>query len=766
MQKTTIIVTTILIVCIITFARPNVTFNIPQTYPDGHMVYLPGGYQLDTRVACESSERDHVENEMGMGTFLVHFEGPIFDHQRRELKAADAVIEGYLPHYTYIVRMDVSLRAEIENVDGVTWTGEYLPSYKISAEIDMVNESWKDFVVLLFAGTDVESVREEVVKAGGYVLSWQESSAEGILRLKMPSSQVPALAEINQVKWIQYAPTYQVFNADAQWVVQTWVSEDRKIWDAGLTGSGQIVNSNDTGLRTSHNMYRDPDIEIADWGDFPDHRKVIAYQPGDQGLAQFGDEIGHGTGTACCLTGNDRPVGGSSPNVGMAPDARLYFLDVGGPGGMLAVGEDLEATLAKPYDGNEAGGARISSNSWGDPFTTQYDASCSQVDRLMWNRPDYLVFVSAGNLPMATHTVNPGDAKNVVCVGATMSGLSADMPANFSTPGPAADGRIKPEVTAPGIMITANDDSDDAESMVGGTSGSCPVAAGNTALIRQYFTEGYYPTGTPQVSDAITPSAALLKAMLINSVETDFASNPVPDATVGWGRPNVDNVLYFPGDGRKTEITDFREGLSTGEQYETSIQVSGAGPFHATLVWTDYPGEAGANPALVNDLNLEVSSPSGKTYRGNNFSANQSVEDGEFDVLNPAENVFVNSPETGQWYIKVMANNVPQGPQPFALVLTYGPGTSGVREDIPANHSTSLEILTGNRVSFHLGRDANACLEVWDVTGRRIQTLVSERLPAGHYHIEWRTDELPWGSYFFTLKTENSTSTAKAVVIK
>jgi hypothetical protein len=235
---------------------------------------------------------------------------------------------------------------------------------------------------------------------------------------------------------------------------------------------------------------------------------------------------------------------------------------------------------------------------------------------------------------------------------------------------------------------------------------------------------------------------------------------------VGWGRPNLDNVLYFPGDERETEIMDFGEGLNTGEQYETSIQVSGTGPFHATLVWTDYPGEAGANPALVNDLNLEVSSPTGKTFRGNNFSGNQSFENGGFDVLNPAENVFVNSPETGQWDVRVMANNVPQGPQPFALVLTSGSGASGVRGNIPENHLTSLEIQNGNRVSFYLGSDEYACLEVWDVTGRRLQTLVSERLSAGSYSVEWKTDDLPSGSYFLTLRTENSVLTDKAVVIR
>jgi hypothetical protein len=537
-----------------------------------------------------------------------------------------------------------------------------------------------------------------------------------------------------------------------------------------LTGIGQIVNSLDTGIKTSHNMYRDPDIAITTWGDYPDHRKVIAYQPVDA-TSQFGDEIGHGTGTACCLTGNDRPVGGSSPNIGMAPDARIYFLDAAYASS--PAGDDVEATLAKAYDGNSAGGARISSNSWGDPYTFEYDVSCSQADRLVWNRPDYLVFVSAGNLPMASHTVNPADAKNVVCVGGTMAGLSANRPWSFSTSGPAADNRIKPEIVVPASVTTATFESDNAETLREGTSASCPVAAGNAALIRQYFTDGYYPSGTPESSQEFNPSAALLKAMLINSVQTDFAGYSVPDSKIGWGRPNLDNVLYFPGDAINLDIADYDQGLQTGQGYETTINVPYShAPFRASLVWTDYPGEAGANPALVNDLNLEVSSPSDKTYKGNIFSNNVSVEGGEFDALNPVENVFVSSPETGEWTIRVQGNNIPQGPQPFALVVTYAGGV-GIEEDHPLPKTSSpadLKVILspeGNAsVSFSLYSPSVVRIDVWDAAGRRTQELFKGTLRRGTHTLAWETEVLPAGPYFITLRTEDGTLTTKAVVIR
>lgn len=52
-----------------------------------------------------------------------------------------------------------------------------------------------------------------------------------------------------------------------------------------------------------------------------------------------------------------------------------------------------------------------------------------------------------------------------------------------------------------------------------GTSMSTPVVAGNAAMARQYFREGWYNSGSKNVSASFEPSAALLKAVLINSAE-------------------------------------------------------------------------------------------------------------------------------------------------------------------------------------------------------------------------------------------------------
>ena len=648
-------------------------------YRNPTVIHLPCGIDLDTRDAEPTLPANLMlsAGQKGVGTYLVQFDGPIYSHERRALEQSGVGIEGYLPNYTYIVRMDQATRARVETLPGVSWVGNYEPGYKLCPEIDLEASIPEKLVVTLYAGIDGEAIREAVETLGGELLEWQATDFQTFVHIMLAPQKLPLLVHEPRIKWVEPYHQPYVMNGQAQWVIQTWEEENRRIWDEGITGEGQILATLDSGIRTTHNFFRDPSVPITDFGDYPNHRKIIAYQKpayDPDGVITFGDEIGHGTHTAGSVLGNDQPVGGSSVNIGMAPDARIYFLDGGGGGGGIIHAVSLEYSFSIAYNGNSAGGARIISNSWGSQTTRAYDKSCVESDQTMWNRPDYLVMFSAGNNPPSTYTGSPANAKNVIAVGGCMNGTAANFYWSGSSQGPTNDGRIRPDIVAPGKDVTsAWRTSDDAEVATSGTSMAAPTAAGNAGLIRQYFTDGWYPSGSPSSQSGFNPSAALLKAMMINSVETDFPSieDRVPSKRVGWGRPKLDNVLYFPGDDRKLAVVDFDEGLETGYQFLGKVNVAGSGePIRITLNWTDYPGELYASPALVNDFNLEVVSPSGKVYRGNNFSDNVSVEGGDFDTKNPVENVFVNSPETGEWEIRVHANNVPAGPQPFALVVT------------------------------------------------------------------------------------------------
>ncbi|MBN2379204.1 S8 family serine peptidase [candidate division WOR-3 bacterium] len=651
--------------------------STPNSYLDGSVIHLPCGIDLDTR-ASEPSKHSTMlsSNQEGVGSYLVHFEGPIASNERETLEASGALIVGYLPNYTYLVRMDQATLACVRDISDIDWMGDYQPNYKISPDIDMQAQMPEYMTIVLYPGSPIGQLANIISDMGGSVVDSADDVHSPVLRVMLSPAKITTLALEPYVKWIEPYQRPYALNAYAQWVLQTWETNNRRIWDQGLTGEGQIVSSIDSGLRTTHNFFRDPSVSITDFGDYPSHRKVIGYKKAaidPDGYILFGDQGGHGSHTSTSIAGNDEPVGGTSEYDGIAPDAKIYYVDAGGGGSGMYLPANIEYSLSIPYDGNSAGGARLISLSWGSQNTRSYDSQCMQMDRTMWRRPDYLIITSGGNTSYGTYTGTPANAKNLIAVGGCQNGGAAFLTWSGSSIGPAGDGRIKPDIVAPGQDVhSAYISSDNAEITWSGTSMASPLATGSATLIRQYFTDGYYPAGTPSGYLAgFNPSAALLKAMLVNSTETDYGSNYVPSVNVGWGRPNLDNVLYFPGDTRKLLISDFEEGLETGSQFLGKVRVKGESEdLRITLNWTDYPGEEGASPALVNDLNLEVFSPSGLVFRGNNFDHNYSVQDGDFDQLNTTENVFLSGPETGEWEIHVHGNNVPMGPQPFALVVT------------------------------------------------------------------------------------------------
>jgi hypothetical protein len=194
--------------------------------------------------------------------------------------------------------------------------------------------------------------------------------------------------------------------------------------------------------------------------------------------------------------------------------------------------------------------------------------------------------------------------------------------------------------------------------------------AGAAALVRQYYTDGFYPGGAASALNRFTPSAALLKATLIAAARPllwrrNIVSNqiddalPVPSYEQGWGFPVLDDALYFPGDARRLIVDDvsLANGLASGESKTLRVNVRAGTPFKAVLVWTDPAGvvrtPSDHTPELVNDLDLRVNSQSNS------------------DHLNNVEVISIPAPVTGVYTIAVSANALGAGPrQSYALVIT------------------------------------------------------------------------------------------------
>jgi len=534
------------------------------------------------------------------------------------------------------------------------------------------------------------------------------------------------------------AATASANNISYYTVQSGWGAYATPVTDHGIHGEGQIIAVLDTGVDWDSCFFAEPDNSPPpintgtpagglEWRhvDLSRH-KIIAYDflyscdqfPGAKGCENPSDinafdNNGHGTHNAAAAAADSfTPIHHDFADA-LATGAKLVVQDGGYDQTAICAsqrpGFGCPINLTPLLDQAYKQGARIHTNSWGDrqgapanvsPPVGNYSQSARDLDQFVYTHPDMLVVFDTGNygiayeqpstLPPQMSVAAPGTAKNALQVGGTRPPNRDDSVLGYNTLyGPTRDGRIKPDVVGP-MMVTAGDWDFGANSrncnvstLGPGTSWSTPTIASAAALVRQYYTDGFYPTGYANAANAFTPSAALLKASIISAARrvpmkpvmqdgfpTVMPTLPVPSYEQGWGFPVLDDVLYFPGDASRLRVVDSAEGLVTGQTASVRVAVKPGTKFKAVLVWTDPPGVprtvSDRTPELVNDLDLVVRTPDGSRIYGNDSS-----HPGQPDRLNNVEAVPLDAPSSGVFTIDVVAQSVSVGArQPYALVIT------------------------------------------------------------------------------------------------
>ncbi|MHB8788793.1 MAG: S8 family serine peptidase [Desulfobulbaceae bacterium] len=611
--------------------------------------------------------------------WIVRFTGPVREDEKQQLTDLDCRIDEYIPDFALLVTMRDKARGEVEKLSFVQGVARYRPEHKIRKQtrekLDRSRrlmspqgppgESFTRFFVRVDGAVGLPAFLAAVHREKGEILD----VGQDIAAVRVSADAISRIAELEEVLWIEEAVDLRLLNDTSRWTIQSYIPEYTKIWDRGIRGQGQVVAIGDTGLDYDMPWFHDPDDNPIG----PAHRKVVGYDPLTD---DYDGNFGHGTHVACTVAGDRTPVDGLANANGMAPGARLIMQDIT-PGDQTAVypPSDLGLLYITPY----SAGARLHTNSWGAAVNL-YETYARSTDRFLWDHKDFLAFFANGNSGDGAGSVgSPATAKNVVSVGATENGANAENVAPFSSNGPAADGRIKPTVTAPGVAIVSADSDGLKESFndgtiaYSGTSMATPTVAGAAALVRQYYLDGYWPSGAVNAASGLEPSAALIKATLLNSAQNmtgAYTDGPIPSTGQGWGRINLANSLHFFSDDNYLDIADVGTGLATGASWSQRYFATGDQFFKVTLVWTDYPGMEGAATTLVNDLDLQVITPDGAIYEGNVFSNGISVAGGTADRLNVEEQVFIPTLQSGNYTVRVSGYNIPFGPQPFAVVVT------------------------------------------------------------------------------------------------
>ncbi len=593
------------------------------------------------------------------GRYLIQLDGPITPARRAAIGEAGLALGDYLPSYAYIARLDRVDAAALNGLGFVRYVTPFEDGWKLSPELGVRPFQTAErqalrasgasrVVVTLFDGEGAEGALAAIGQIpGAVVTSVQETGTQKDILVTMPSGQVAALASIPTVQFVEDAPEITFRNSTTTWIVQSNVSGSTTLWNNGLRGQNQVVGVMDGRLDRNHCSFSDTN-PIG-----PTHRKIVAYN------TSAGSDS-HGTHVSGTAAGD---AGASGNTRGIAYQAKIAF---------NVIPSFTDTAMYNSLQTHHNQGARSHTNSWGDDGTTSYNSICRGVDRFSYDFEDSLVLFAVTN----TSTLkNPENAKNLIGVGA-----SQDTPnqGNFCSggTGPTADGRRKPEVFAPGCNSTSASSSTACSTVsFTGTSMASPALGGLALLLRQYYTDGYYPSGAANASDAFTPSAALVKATMINSSVDMTGITGYPSNQEGWGRALADEALHFSGETRRMIVEDVRNasGFSTGQFDEIPIGVaSSAQKLKVTLVWTDPPASAstGTANAAINNLDLEVVSPSGTLYRGNVFTSGQSSTGGTADTKNNVEQVHINAPATGAWTVRVKATAVNSGLQGYSVVVS------------------------------------------------------------------------------------------------
>lgn len=635
----------------------------------GTLQLKTGSVQIDT---LENALRPNQARPQRLPERMVLIlDGPMSPDRRAQIEATGVRIGDYLPTNAFIIetrdgRLD-ALRAlgfvqRLVNFE-TAWKLDPMIGKRtvLSAERKAIAAQGKVAVhAYLFPGASIVDARKAIEKQGGVeIINHELLDGRFMIALLGTPDAVRGLSSIGDVQWIESAPEITMRNSTDRWIVQSNVNGFFPVYDNGIRGENQLVAVMDGRVDINHCSFSDPEGDPIG----PDHRKIEAYNTSSSSA-----DI-HGTHVAGTVLGDN---GADSNTRGIAYESRLVF-DVT-PSFTFAA---MNSRLATHY----AQGAAIHTNSWGDDGTTAYNGLPRSIDTFSFQNDDNLVIFAVTN---GSSLKNPENAKNVLAVGASQD---ANNQGSFCSGGigPTSDGRRKPEIFAPGCNTQSSRANTSCSTLgLTGTSMAAPAIAGCAALTRQYFEDGYYPSGVPTFDDGFTPSGTLVKATLLNSAVNMTGIGGFPSNQEGWGRVLLDNALYFPNDEQRLIVRDVRnssdDALSTNDVDELIVSSDSiAVPLKVTLVWHDAPSTPNSSFAPVNDLDLEVVMPTGQVIYGNNIINGQSTFSETKDAINNVEMVMLPAALDGDYTVRVRGTAVNQGPQGYALVITGAIGeTAGV----------------------------------------------------------------------------------------
>lgn len=693
---------------------------VAGTASAGSLLRLNSG-TINTREVANNYSAS-LKTDVTASDYIIQFKSAVTESDKAALRKQGFEIFGYLPDDALVVRgTSQGLTAFKNAYAGVNAVIKYAPNYKVSASFDAASVFNKNNLVNVlvksFKASESEGIASKISALSPNTLV---ASVDGkIINAVVPRGLVGQVAGMTGVEHVQPTPEIESFhftmdqdNSDKAAAsaagdysdlngseTGTKVMKFEAAWSQGFAGRNQIVSMADTGLDSGVIASVQPDFQNA----------IVSGYPFGLWSKSWEDPMGHGTHVAGSVmsrgTSSNGLLRGGAYEAGMVAESLWSPMMKN-----LSVPSKLGDLFQKAFND----GARIHTNSWGGARTFgAYDNYAVQVDEWMWANPDMTILFAAGNSGADKNKdgridensmASPGTAKNIITVGAsknktTSGGIQVPVSklraakdewaaepiyssylsdnenglAMFSSRGPALDGRIKPDIVAPGTNILSNKSQvKDASDLwgaynqfyawSGGTSMATPLTAGAVAVARQIVQEKL---------GVQNPSGALMKAVMLHTAVDMYPGQfgeigaargqeiltRRPNSDEGYGRVDVSNIVNLSS---QTRLVDNRNGVAQGAEDVYEFTLPQGGSLYANLVWTDAPGSSNAAQALVNDLDLVLTMPNGQTVSMN-------------DHVNNLEMIEKSNLPAGAYKLSVKGFKVPQGKngaQPYALVFT------------------------------------------------------------------------------------------------
>ncbi len=632
--------------------------------------------------------------------YLVQFWCTPLESMRQAVAAAGGTVLGFLGDHTHLVRMDAQRVGEVRALPFVRWVGANHPAYRVEeALVPVLSAPELDSDAPVRYSIEVHergleqqnAVEQRVVALGGTV---QSVNPEGY---RMDATMaLAALRQVVAMDEVAFVDRWTPPGLDMNLARGPAGSNADDLQSAlGFSGQGVRGEVFDSGLRETHNAFQNPPPLI--------HK---ANSP----------DTSHGTSVYGIVFGNGA---GNPQGRGMLPDREQgifsAYIAVSQFGGQLPRHQHTQQLVdpTGPYR------AVFQTSSVGNAQVTAYTTISSEVD-------DYLFLYELLSTQSQSNTGNQLSrpqawAKNIVSVGGVVHANNtnrADDRWQGASYGPAADGRVKPDLTHFYDQILCTGDLSDISytPAFGGTSGATPITGGAFGLLFQMWHEGVWEQhgGASTVFES-RPRMGAAKALMINSAYQYDWTQGGNNGTLtrdkqGWGMADLKALRQAAA---RTIVIDETDTIAPlGVNTYNVLVLPDTPALKVTLAYTDRKGPTSATQHRVNDLTLRVTSPDGqRRYWGNVGLAGAvwSAQGGVRNTKDTVENVFLQNPEPGTWKVEVFGDEIIQDthtetPQldadyglaiqgveiPRALEISI---PNGVPELIPPGLATNLDVV-------------------------------------------------------------------------